>query len=256
MKILIIEDEAPAFRRLQNVLDEIDPNIEIVEVIDSVDDAVKWFNNHAEPDLILMDIQLSDGVSFEIFDQVKISRPVIFTTAFDEYMLKAFKVNSIDYLLKPIKKEDLQLAIKKYKNLKQAFSADQQPIDLNLLISKIKMDERRFKSRFLIRKGDQLLSVETQDINYLFTKNGVVYLVTKDNNQYLMDFNLDEVMTQLDPEKFYRINRQYIIAFKAIKATHKYYKGKLLIELNQKTEEPLTVSAEKATAFKQWLGNI
>lgn len=256
MKILIIEDEAPAFRRLQKVLDEIDTSIEIVEVIDSVEDAVKWFNNHAIPDLILMDIQLSDGISFQIFDQIKIKCPVIFTTAFDEYMLKAFKVNSIDYLLKPIKKEDLEQALNKHQDLKNAYSSSNSMIDLNQLIGQLNMEERRFKSRFLIKKGEQLLSVETQDVSYFITKNGVVYLITKDDNRYLMDFNLDEVMSQLDPEQFYRVNRQYIVAFRSIKATHKYHKGKLLIELNQQTEDALTVSAEKASDFKNWLGNI
>lgn len=255
MKILIIEDEAPAFRRVQKILDEIDTSIEIVEVIDSVEDAVKWLKNHSEPDMILMDIQLSDGISFEIFEQIKITRPVIFTTAFDEYMLRAFKVNSIDYLLKPIKKEDLQLAIDKYKNLKAAFTENAQQVDLNALISEIKMDDRRFKSRFLIRKGEQLISVESEDIAYFTTKNGVVHLITVDNKNYLMDYNLDEVMSQLDPEKYYRANRQFIIAFRAIDATHKYHKGKLLVKLKMDTEEPITVSAERAGEFKRWLGN-
>lgn len=255
MRILIIEDEAPAFRRLQKILEEIDATIEIVEVIDSVEESVKWIKNHNEPDLILMDIQLSDGVSFEIFDQIKINRPVIFTTAFDEYMLKAFKVNSIDYLLKPIKKEDLELSLNKYKNLQEAFGSGHNSIDLNSLIGQIKMDERRFKSRFLIKQGEKLLSIETTDIAYFQTKNGVVYLCTTENKKYLMDYNLDEVMNQLDPEKFYRANRQYIISFQAINATHKFHKGKLLIELMHKTDESITISAEKATAFKAWLGD-
>ncbi|MEQ8926710.1 MAG: LytTR family DNA-binding domain-containing protein [Fulvivirga sp.] len=255
MKILIIEDEAPAFRRLQKVLEEINPAIEIVEVIDSVEESVMWLRNHNEPDLIFMDIQLSDGISFEIFEKIKITKPVIFTTAFDEYMLKAFKVSSIDYLLKPIKKEDLALSLQKYNDLKISFGSSNSSVDLNELIGKIRMDDRKFKSRFLLKQGEKLLSVETNDIAYFFTKNGVVYLVTQEDKKYLMDYNLDELMNQLDPEKFYRANRQYLVGFSAIQATHKYHKGKLLVELAHKTEEPVTISAEKASDFKNWLGS-
>lgn len=254
MKILIIEDEAPAFRRLQKVLEEINPDIEIVEVIDSVEESVKWFDGNASPDLIFMDIQLSDGISFEIFEKIKITRPVIFTTAFDEYMLKAFKVNSIDYLLKPVKKEELTASLQKYNDLKNSFSSSEKP-DLNTLIGQIRMDDRKYKSRFLIKQGERLISVETVDIAYFYTRNGVVYLVTLEDKKYLMDSNLDELMNQLDPEKFYRANRQYLVSFQSINATHKYHKGKLLIELYQKTDDPVTVSVEKSSDFKNWLGD-
>ncbi len=255
MKILIIEDEAPAFRRLQKVLEEINPAIEIVEVIDSVEESVSWFTHHNPPDLIFMDIQLSDGISFEIFEKVKINKPVIFTTAFDEYMLKAFKVNSIDYLLKPVKREDLTASLQKYNDLKASFSSEASLPDLNTLIGQIRMDDKKYKSRFLIRQGEKLISVETVDVAYFYTKNGVVYLVTNEDKKYLMDFNLDELTNQLDPDKFFRANRQYVVSFQAINATHKYHKGKLLVELRHKTDEPLTVSAEKATEFKNWLGD-
>ncbi|MTI41447.1 LytR/AlgR family response regulator transcription factor [Fulvivirga lutimaris] len=254
MKILIIEDEAPAFRRLQKVLEEINPDIEIVEVIDSVEESVKWLGNNDAPDLIFMDIQLSDGISFEIFEKVKIIKPVIFTTAFDEYMLKAFKVNSIDYLLKPVKREELAASLQKYNDLKSSFSSNGTP-DLNALIGQIRMDDKKYKSRFLIKQGERLISVETVDIAYFYTRNGVVYLVTMEDKKYLMDSNLDELVNQLDPEKFYRANRQYLISFQSINATHKYHKGKLLIELHQKTDDPVTVSVEKATDFKNWLGD-
>ena len=254
MKILIIEDEAPAFRRLQKVLEEINPDIEIVEVIDSVEESVKWFKTHNAPDLIFMDIQLSDGISFEIFEKVKITKPVIFTTAFDEYMLKAFKVNSIDYLLKPVKKEELEGSLNKYNNLKNSFSGNS-PLDLNALIGQIRMDDKKFKSRFLIKQGERLISIETEDVAYFYTKNGVVYLVTLGDKKYLMDFNLDELSNQLDPDKFYRANRQYLISFQSIKETQKYFKGKLLVELNKPAEEPITISSEKSSEFKSWLGS-
>lgn len=249
MNVLIIEDEAPAFRRLQKILDEIDPELEILEVIDSVEDSVKWLRNHSSPDLIFMDIQLSDGISFEIFDAIDISSPVIFTTAFDEYMLKAFKVNSIDYLLKPIKKEDLAQSIEKYRSLQTVFSGN---TSMNDLIKQIRLDDRKFKSRFLVKQGDKLLSIQTDDIEYFQTKNGVVYLATSEK-KYLLDFTLDDLIKQLDPEKFYRANRQFVIGYNAIKAIHRYHKGKLLVELQIPTDEQIVVSSEKATEFKQWL---
>lgn len=255
MKILIIEDEAPAFRRLQKVLDEIDPALEIVEVIDSVEDAVKWLNHHVAPDLILMDIQLSDGISFEIFDKVKINKPVIFTTAFDEYMLRAFKVNSIDYLLKPIKKEELARSLDKYRSLKDAFAPPENDVDLNALIRKINIGDKKYKSRFLIRRGEQLISIETSEIAYFQAKKGLVYLCVFSGRKHLTDLTLDEILRQTDPEQFYRINRQFIISFKSISATHKYHKGKLLVELVLKTDEHLTVSAERASDFRNWLGS-
>ncbi len=251
MKLLIIEDEAPAFRRLQNLLFEIDPKLEIIEVIDSVEDSVKWLKNHNAPDLIFMDIQLSDGLSFEIFDAVQIEKPVIFTTAFDEYTLRAFKVNSIDYLLKPIKKEALAQSLEKYNNLKSMFGQQQ---DLNELISRIKLDERKFKSRFLIKQGEQLISVETGDIAFFYMHNGLVYVKSTSDRKYIMDYTLDELMEQLDPEQFFRANRQCIVAFGSIAAVHKWHKGKLLVETAPAADEKITISAEKASDFKRWMG--
>lgn len=254
MKVLIIEDEAPAFRRFQKILEEVQPGIEIIEVIDSVEESVKWLRTHKAPDLIFMDIQLSDGISFEIFDQVKITRPVIFTTAFDEYMLKAFKVNSIDYLLKPIKVEDLAHSLQKFKAMKAAFGQELDP-DLNTLISRIKIDDRKHKSRFLVRQGEKLISIETNDIAYFQSRNGVSALVTKEDKKYIMDQTLDELSQHLNPEKFFRANRQFLIHFCTIKSVRKYYKGKLIIELTLPTTDSLTVSSERASIFKEWLGD-
>lgn len=253
MKVIIIEDEAPAFRRLQKVLEEIDPEIDIVEVIDSVEDSVKWFNNHNQPDLIFMDIQLSDGLSFEIFEQVKITKPVVFTTAFDEYMLRAFKVNSIDYLLKPIKKEDLDRSLTKYNDFKITFGKTQ--TDINSLISQIRLDDKRYKSRFLVKKGEQLVSISADDISIFYTLNGVVHLKTNADKVYILDFTLDELEKQLDPETFFRANRQFIVSLGGIKTIHKWHKGKLLVETHVATEEQITVSTEKASQFKSWLGD-
>ena len=254
MKVVIVEDEAPAFRRLQKILEEIDPSIEIVEVLDSVEESIVWLKDHDQHDLIFMDIQLSDGLSFEIFDSVRITSPVIFTTAFDEYTLRAFKVNSIDYLLKPIKKEELESSLAKLDQLKSSLAERAPQQDLNALIKAIKLDDRKFKTRFLVKKGDELHSVETSEISHFQTRNGVVHLITKTGKDHIMDFTLDELMLQMDPEQFYRANRQYIVHFKSIQKVHKFHKGKLLIELTLETDESITVSAEKASDFKGWLG--
>ncbi len=252
MKVLIIEDEAPAFRRLQKILEETDSEIEIVEVIDSVDESVKWLRNHEAPHLIFMDIQLNDGISFEIFEQVKVTAPVIFTTAFDEYMLQAFKVNSIDYLLKPIRPEELTQSLEKYQEMRESFSG-QSAVNLSDLVKEIRLDDKKFKSRFLAKQGDKLISIETENIAYFQSRHGVVHLVTFDNKKFILDHTLDEVSNEIDPEKFYRANRQFIVRFKAIAMVHRYHKGKLLVEMTTKTDEEIIVSAEKASSFKAWL---
>lgn len=251
MKVLIIEDEAPAFRRLEKILLEIDPDIEILEVLDSVEDTVNWLKNHKSPDLAFMDIQISDGISFQIFDQVEVSCPIIFTTAYDEYMLKAFKVNSIDYLLKPIKKEDLEHAMQKHRSLRVSTGASD--LDVTQLIRQIKLTEIAYKSRFLVKQGEKMLSIKTDDIVCFQSKHGVVHIVTSHNKSYLSDFTLDDLMAQLDPLRFFRANRQFIVHVEYVQAVHKYFKGKLLIELAHFNEEQVIVSSEKATRFKQWL---
>lgn len=258
MKVLIIEDEAPAFRRLQKVLDEIDSTIEIVEVLDSVCDSVKWLKNHQSPDLIFMDIQLSDGISFEIFDHIEVQSPVIFTTAFDEYTLRAFKVNSIDYLLKPIKKEALEKGIDKYRFFQKTFGKEsQQPgtEDLGALIKQITLSEKKYKTRFLIKTGDKLLSISSEEVSHFQMRQGVVHLFTLNGKRYITDHSMDEIAGFSNPEKFFRANRQFIVSYDAIKTVHKYHKGKLLVELHQPVDDQIIVSLEKASAFKKWLGH-
>lgn len=250
MKLIIIEDEAPAFRRLEKILLEIDPSIDILEVFDTVEDSVKWLKNHTHPDLALMDIQISDGISFQIFDQIEVKCPVIFITAFDEYLLRAFKVNSIDYLLKPIKKEDLDSALKKYRNLKEALS---QGPDLSALLKQITLTETQFKSRFLVKQGDKMLAIRTEDIVCFQSKHGVVHIVTKHGQTYLSDFTLEDLVSQLNPKEFYRANRQFLINADFILTVHKHFKGKLKVDLHHFNEEQILVSSEKATAFKLWL---
>ncbi|MEM9324408.1 MAG: LytTR family DNA-binding domain-containing protein [Bacteroidota bacterium] len=257
MKVLIIEDEAPAFRRLQKVLAEVDDSIEIVEVIDSVEDSIKWFRNHQAPELVFMDIQLSDGISFEIFEQTPVTSPVIFTTAFDEYMLRAFKVNSIDYLLKPIKREDLELSLAKYRQLREAFGSQEETkpaVDLAALLKTIRLDDRKYKTRFLIKQGDKFLSLDVDDIAHFYTRHGVVHVVNLAGHTHLIDQTLDEISQQLDPEKFYRANRQFIVCIHSIEMAHRYHKGKILLQLKPAASEEVIVSAERASDFKDWFG--
>ncbi len=254
MRVLIVEDEAPAFRRLQKLLEETDPNIEIVEVFDGVKDAVVYLEGNESFDLIFMDIQLSDGISFEIFDQVEIRKPVIFTTAFDEYMLRAFKVNSIDYLLKPINQEDLARGLDKYRSLKSQLSEKESASNLQALLQHIQINDKKYKSRFLVKMGDKLVSVETENISCFQAKNGLVYLINKEGKKYLVDQPLDDIGKDLDPERFYRVNRQYIMSYGCIKAVHKLGKGKLMVESAFDPNEQIVVSSEKSAAFKEWLG--
>ncbi|MGL1885405.1 MAG: LytTR family DNA-binding domain-containing protein [Reichenbachiella sp.] len=253
MKVLIIEDEAPAFRRLQKLLDELDPNIEIVEVLDGVEDTIDWLSNHEAPDLIFMDIQLSDGISFDIFDRVDIRKPVIFTTAFDEYMLKAFKVNSIDYLLKPINSQELQRSINKYNQLKNEFS-DHGNVSIGEVVKQLQIGTKDYKSRFLVKMGEKMLSIETDNIACFQANDGLVHLVTQQGKKYVMDLTLDEISKQIDPHKYYRVNRQFILCYHCIEAVHKYGKSKLLIETTLSLEEQILVSDNKASAFKEWFG--
>lgn len=253
MKVLSIEDEAPTFRRLQKILEEVAPDAEILEVIDSVEEAVKWLNNHQPPDLLFMDIQLSDGISLQIFEQVRIMRPIIFTTAFDDYMLRAFKVNSIDYLLKPIKAEELRASLDKFRELRMQFGQTT-PVEIHEVVRQIRLGEKSYKSRFLVKQGDRMLSVETEQIAFFMTRHGVVHLVTADNKKYLMDQSLDDLSGTLDPARFFRANRQVIVQFGSIVAVHRYHKGKLLLETRPAAEEPITISAERAAEFKNWMG--
>ncbi len=252
MKVLIIEDEAPAFRRLEKILHEIDGSIEIMEVFDSVEDTVGYLRNHESPDLIFMDIQISDGISFQIFDQVEVTSPVIFTTAYDEYMLKAFKVNSIDYLLKPIKKEELGVALAKYKNLHQNES-NTSTDSLHEIISQIKLGGNPYKSRFLVKQGDKMLAIKSKDIVCFQSKHGIVHIFTKNEKSYLSDFTLDDLSSYLDPKLFFRANRQFIVHIDYINTVHKYFKGKLKVEMDHFVSDPIIVSTEKATTFKNWM---
>ncbi len=250
MNTLIIEDEEPAAARLKKLLKEIDPGIHVLDAVVSVKSAVRWFNQHEMPELILLDIHLADGQSFEIFRQVKITAPVIFITAFDEFAIQAFKVNSIDYLLKPVKKEELQDALKKFRTLYSA----KQSADFNKLLETLKDQKPEYKKRFIIRYGDHIKTINIEDVAYFFTQEKINFLRTHDNKTYPLDFNLDKLEALLDPSVFFRINRQFIIGIPSIDQMFAFSKSRVKVKLKPPTDEDTIVSTERSSAFKEWLG--
>lgn len=252
MKILIIEDETPAAQRLEKLLKEIEPGCIILDSIVSVTTAVKWLNQNPAPDVIISDIQLADGLSFDIFKTVPTLSPIIFTTAFDQYAIEAFKVNSIDYLLKPIKKEELFIAINKMKQL--AAAKQTVPLDINKLLQAISPAATNFKNRFAVKFGEHLRTIETNDIVYFYTEDKINFLTTKEGRRYTTDYNLDTLETMLDPKLFFRINRQYIICIHAIAEMFSYSKSRVLIKLNPPAKHETIVSTERSADFKLWLG--
>jgi DNA-binding LytR/AlgR family response regulator len=251
MNIIIIEDEKPSARRLFRMLKEI--NIEAEAMLHSVVESIKWFNTHKHPDLILLDIQLSDGLSFEIFEKVKINSAIIFTTAYDEYALKAFKLNSIDYLLKPIDPEELELAIKKFKKNRPEQASLQMDLEQikKLLINPL---SKNYKERFTIKVGQHLKIIPTEDIECFYSENKGTYIFTSDNRDYLIDSTLEHLEMDLDPTLFFRVNRKFCINIKGIKDIISFSNSRLKLVLNNFSEHEIIVSREKVKNFKIWIG--
>lgn len=254
MKVLIIEDEAPAARRLQQLLESHDPTIQIINIIDSIEDAVQWLKDFPHPELIFMDIMLADGQSFEIFEHVEVKVPIIFTTAYDEYAIRAFKVNSIDYLLKPIEPLLLAQALNKYRFISQS-PGNLKEIVESLLLSQLKSQQTRptYKNRFLIKSGDKFIPVETADVAYFSFEDKLTFLHTINQKRYMLDHTLDELEKLIDPNFFFRLNRQYIVSFSSIKTVHNYFNGKLKVYVFPEVASGIIVSKEKAHHFKLWL---
>jgi DNA-binding LytR/AlgR family response regulator len=250
-KVLIIEDEEKAILRLQKLIAEILPDTIFVASLKSIEESVKWLQNNPQPDLIFVDIQLSDGPSFDIFKQVQTSCPLIFTTAFDSFAIKAFKLNSIDYLLKPIKKEELRLAIEKFQHF---FSKGKEnnAVNMEMLLQSLK-EPQQFKQRFVIKLGDHMHSIETTQIAYFYTENKANYIVTKSGKKFPSDYNLDQLETVMNPKDFFRINRQFLIGFQSIAEMFTYSKARVLIKLNPPSKLETIVSTERAASFKLWL---
>lgn len=251
MNIAIIEDEAPALSRIKKLLAEVAPHSTIVFTADSIESAVALFKKHPTVELALFDIELADGQSFDILKQTAITCPIIFTTAYDEFALKAFKLNSIDYLLKPIDKEELQHAITKFNTL-QNFQTDY-ATKLQSLIESFVPQPTSYKSRFLIKNGNKLISLSTEDIAYFHASEKVVYVYTSTRQKYVMDHSLDELNSLLNPQFFFQLNRQFIANVHAIKSIHSYFNGKLKVELSPEIIDEVIVSRERASEFKQWL---
>ncbi|MDR2917215.1 MAG: LytTR family DNA-binding domain-containing protein [Tannerella sp.] len=249
MKVLIIEDERPAAQKLIRMLEEIDRSIEIIDVVKSVEQATNWFAANPAPELIFMDIQLEDGISFEIFETCRITTPVIFTTAYDEYTLKAFKVNSVDYLLKPISTEELKAAINKFNALHK------QKTDYAKLETIIRQLQPQTKERFLIRIGEHFRSVPVSSVRCFFVLEKSAFLLTDKGKSYPIDYSLDKIEQMIDPKSFFRVNRNYIVNFHAIRDILIYSSSRLKLVLDDYAgkDDDILVSRERVGAFKEWI---
>lgn len=250
MTTIIIEDEKPAARRLSRLLAELD--VEVSVMLHSVEESINWFQNNEHPDLIFLDIQLSDGLSFEIFDVVEVRSAIIFTTAYDEYALQAFKLNSIDYLLKPIDDEELEVSVKKYQSLKpepQKLALDFEDIK-KLLVNPL---DREFKKRFTVRVGQHLKIINADEVECFFSENKGTYAATSAGRNYLLDTTLDHLENELQPKIFFRVSRKFYINIDHIKDIISYTNSRLQIKMNHYNEQEIIVSRERVKNFKLWL---
>ena len=250
MKVIIIEDEKPSARRLDRMLQSLDINVEAM--LHSVEESLAWFRENKHPDLIFLDIQLSDGLSFEIFEDIEVKSAIIFTTAFDEYALQAFKLNSIDYLLKPIDSEELENAVIKYREripYNKGVSLDFDDIK-KLLINPL---EREYKKRFTVKVGQHLKMIMVDSIECFFSENKGTYIHTNDNRDYLIDSTLEELEKELEPQTFFRVSRKFYVNINAIKDMVSYTNSRLQIKLNSYNDQEVIVSRERVRDFKDWL---
>lgn len=256
MKVVIIEDEEIAARHLRSMLKEIDPDIEVVDTLDSIESSIHFFNKAPLLDLVLVDIELGDGQSFDIFKKVNVETPIIFTTAYQEHVLKAFKLNSIDYLLKPVNKDELTTAILKYKKIHARSRQPFQEYHISSLDKRTTEGrEAAFKTRYLAKNGTRLISIAQGDIAYFYTKDRLQYIKTKANDDYVIDKRLDEIETEIDSQVFFRANRQFIINYENIERVHTWFSGKLKVQVKPLSYEEIIVGRLKANDFKKWLGD-
>lgn len=249
MNILIIEDEPLAAKRLEGMIRSVEPSVRVLAHLDSVRSTLEWLSRNPPPELTFMDVQLADGLCFEIFRESSFTGPVIFTTAYDEYALRAFKVNSVDYLLKPVDADELAEAVEKFRS-RLAAAPEQYKLDrlLETLAPPV------YKSRFLLKAGTRFEVVETRDILYFYAEDKVVFLQTKTNQRFLVEDTLDELEGKLDPREFFRANRKYLVHLSAIERIEPHFNGKLFVRLQfRPDDEPIFVSRDKADSFKKWL---
>jgi DNA-binding LytR/AlgR family response regulator len=250
LNIIIIEDEKPAARLLNRKVEKL--GLQVTKMLHSVEESIVWFQNNLHPDLIFLDIQLSDGLSFELFEQINIKSAVIFTTAYDEYALRAFKLNSIDYLLKPIDEDELLIAISKFKNQFQKNSISSLDFDAikRMLVNPL---EKEYKKRFSVKVGQQLKVIFLDEIECFFSENKGTYIHTVDNRNYLIDNTLEVIETEINPKDFCRVSRKFIISLKAIKEIQMHSNSRLKISLNSYSEDDIIVARERVNEFKAWI---
>lgn len=247
MKVVIIEDEVPAANRLERMVKEEINDVQIIRIMDSVEDSIEFFRSEEKVDLVFMDIQLADGLSFEIFEKIKVNAPVIFTTAYDHYAIKAFKVNSIDYLLKPIDENDLRSALNKHRELTKATEG---ALDIKAVLQHALTEYRR---RFLVKSAGRLLFISSSDVSYFFSEEGMTFIVNRENERYILEQTLEELENQVDPREFFRINRKMIISSKSIDRIEPYSNNRLQLSLKPHFAEEVIVSRHRTSEFKHWL---
>jgi len=253
MKVLIVEDEGLAVKKLSKAILAADPGLEIAGVTDSIQATVDWLRAHTPPDLIFMDVELADGQSFEVFNRIEVNSPVIFVTSYDEFALKAFKVNSVDYLLKPIQKDELEAALQKFKKSR----ASNTPLSnieglLNELQSKLQ--PREYRTRFLVKHAQKLISVEVKDIAYFYSDGRMNFFKTFDNRRFVVDYLMDELEEMLDPKRYFRISRSVFVSAGSIVKIEDYFGARLMLQLKPALEKEALVSREKVSGFKVWMG--
>lgn len=250
MKVLIIEDELPNAKRLKSILEDIDPEIEVLAMLEGVTESIDWFSHHDHPDLVFTDVRLTDGLCFDIFSQIKLKCPVIFTSAFDEYALRAFQVNSVDYLLKPIKKEELAKSLHKFKTTMHPPYLGQILDDVAAIL---KQQQKNYRTRFLIPSRDSFYTLMIKDIAYFYTEYRITRAVMPNNQHHIIPFTMEELEEQLDPDVFFRVSRQYLINNNSILRINNYFNGKLHIVLHPEPPEKIIMSRDRSKTFKQWL---
>lgn len=250
MSILIIEDEANAYDILRKRLLKIAPAIKILAHLKTIVESINWFKNHEEPDLVFLDVELADGQSFEIFNHISITCPVIFTTAYNQYAIKAFSLNSIDYLLKPISEEDLKKALEKFQQMKVNFVK----LEFGALNRLLQKKNRKSRQRFLVNSGEKYFFIKTAEVAFLYSEEGLTFLKTVENKRHVLNETLDSIIEELDKEQFFRINRHQIINIESIQTIHEYFNRRFKVELAPPfKKEEFIVSRLRRAAFKNWL---
>ena len=253
VRIIIIEDELHNLRLLEGMIKNIRPEWEIVQTFESVKESVKWLRNNPHPELFFMDIQLADGLCFSIFDEVEIQSMVIFTTAYDNYAIQAFKVNSIDYLLKPFREKDLEASIEKFEHYRKLNEPGKSQ-DYSDILEAIRYGKKKYRKRFLVSRGDAWFKLAVGDVAFFYSENKVTTAVTFHNQNHVIDFTLESLEEELDPEIFFRANRQVIVNIEAIEKIENYFGGKLKVRLNPPFPDDLIISRLKAMDFRKWVG--